>query len=581
MKSIICIIALQITLFSQSPAPIQTYFMQGNNINTVFSTDGIFNYDKISFPSMDAGFVWPVSSSTRMTADFATGIWIGAKVGIQRELRLAASIYSSHFTPGNIPVLGQITPQSVCSDPTWKGYLVQLTDQSLVNGGTRIKTAGGTQYTFVYESWASWPVAKGAPYAEVNGIPGYQPGWTGDRPGIGNGSLARPDDLLFMVYQDYTNCTNQMHLAEISLPGGTLPLGVEIHQLSFMFNCPGLQDMYFMKFKIINRSSLVWDSTFITIANDIDIGNLQCGAADDAAGCDSTRNLAFIYNGDNLDCNYGGNPPVLGTRMLQSPIKFTGNNNDTAKLPYDTLIGYKLLGMTSFIRFTNANLDPCFNDPDEAVAGYNFMRGLDGCGRTIINQVTGQPTTYFYPGNACTLNGWIDSSINDNRYTQSSGPITMNSNDTQIMVISFAVTRAGGNSNQNVCNLISMSDSALKYYYTDFQSCSTIGIQPISNEVPERFALYQNYPNPFNPATKIKFEIPLLRGVDGAKGDRRGVLLQVYDILGREITTLVNEELKPGTYEVDWQAENYPSGVYFYTLRAGSINETKKMVLLK
>ena len=262
--------------------------------------------------------------------------------------------------------------------------------------------------------------------------------------------------------------------------------------------------------------------------------------------------------------------------MLQSPLKFTGNNNDTAKLPYDTLIGYKLIGMSSFMRFINGSSDPCFNDPDEAVAGYNFIRGKDGCGRTIYNPITGIPTTYFYTGNSCNRIGWFDSLSSDNRYCQSSGPITMNSNDTQIMVLSFTVTRDGGNNYQNVCTVQSMSDSALKYYYNDFQTCIPIGIQPISNEVPERFALYQNYPNPFNPTTKIHFSIPPVRAQY-----IEPVQLKIYDILGREIATLVNEQLQPGMYEVDWNAENYPSGVYFYILNAGNYKQTMKMVLLK
>jgi photosystem II stability/assembly factor-like uncharacterized protein len=106
-----------------------------------------------------------------------------------------------------------------------------------------------------------------------------------------------------------------------------------------------------------------------------------------------------------------------------------------------------------------------------------------------------------------------------------------------------------------------------------------IGITQISTEIPQTFALFQNYPNPFNPTTKIRFNIPHLRGVD-AEG-RRGVLLKIYDALGREIEILVNEELNPGTYEIDWNASNYPSGVYFYSLTAGTFTQTKKMVVLK
>jgi len=103
-----------------------------------------------------------------------------------------------------------------------------------------------------------------------------------------------------------------------------------------------------------------------------------------------------------------------------------------------------------------------------------------------------------------------------------------------------------------------------------------IGIQPISHEIPAGFNLFQNYPNPFNPTTKIRFEIPPLEGVRG-----RIVEIKIYDILGSEITTLVSEQLKPGTYEVNWDASNYPSGVYYYKLSAGDYLETKKMVLVK
>jgi hypothetical protein len=98
-----------------------------------------------------------------------------------------------------------------------------------------------------------------------------------------------------------------------------------------------------------------------------------------------------------------------------------------------------------------------------------------------------------------------------------------------------------------------------------------LAIQLISNQVPSRFSLSQNYPNPFNPSTNIIFQLP--------RANR--VKLSVYDLVGREVEVLVNEELKAGEYEVDFNAANYPSGVYYYKLSAGDFNETKKMVLLK
>jgi hypothetical protein len=104
-----------------------------------------------------------------------------------------------------------------------------------------------------------------------------------------------------------------------------------------------------------------------------------------------------------------------------------------------------------------------------------------------------------------------------------------------------------------------------------------VGVQNIATEVPSSFSLSQNYPNPFNPETKIQFCIPMdsrFRGNDN-------VVLKVYNALGREIETLVNEALQPGTYEVTFNGSRYNSGVYFYRLQAGNFSETRRMLLIK
>jgi hypothetical protein len=93
----------------------------------------------------------------------------------------------------------------------------------------------------------------------------------------------------------------------------------------------------------------------------------------------------------------------------------------------------------------------------------------------------------------------------------------------------------------------------------------------IEGGIPVEFTLLQNYPNPFNPSTKIKYTVP----------QSSNIVIKVFDILGNEIETLVNEEKPVGTYELTWYAGNLPSGVYFYRIQAGSFNQTKKMILLK
>ena len=99
----------------------------------------------------------------------------------------------------------------------------------------------------------------------------------------------------------------------------------------------------------------------------------------------------------------------------------------------------------------------------------------------------------------------------------------------------------------------------------------TTAISKQEGLIPGNFILHQNYPNPFNPTTNIKYDVPKASYVE----------LTIYNILGKEITTLVNEKLNAGSYEVDWNASGYPSGVYFYKMVADDYVNVKKMILLK
>ena len=108
------------------------------------------------------------------------------------------------------------------------------------------------------------------------------------------------------------------------------------------------------------------------------------------------------------------------------------------------------------------------------------------------------------------------------------------------------------------------TDGQFEYFPNAF------GIE-IEVTLPEEFALSQNYPNPFNPSTTIKYELP----------EKNYVNLIVYDILGSEVMTLVNEVNAPGRYSVQLDASALPSGTYFYRLQAGDFVETKKMILMK
>ena len=107
-------------------------------------------------------------------------------------------------------------------------------------------------------------------------------------------------------------------------------------------------------------------------------------------------------------------------------------------------------------------------------------------------------------------------------------------------------------------------------FWTDSVHLIVTGVEQEDLQ-PLTFKLEQNYPNPFNPSTTFRYSIPT----------QSKVVIKIYDILGNEIATLMDEEKSVGTYELTWNAASLPSGVYFYQLKAGEFISTKKMILLK
>jgi hypothetical protein len=97
------------------------------------------------------------------------------------------------------------------------------------------------------------------------------------------------------------------------------------------------------------------------------------------------------------------------------------------------------------------------------------------------------------------------------------------------------------------------------------------GINNSIGNVPDKFTLYQNFPNPFNPVTVIRYAIP----------DNEHVLIKIYDLLGRELLTLINDRQNAGTYEVKFDGLAFSSGIYFYKLVTDKFTEVKSMVLVK
>ena len=126
--------------------------------------------------------------------------------------------------------------------------------------------------------------------------------------------------------------------------------------------------------------------------------------------------------------------------------------------------------------------------------------------------------------------------------------------------------------NQTFTSAISIdnNDSLITVNLTGYSN-NTIGVSTITQQLPFEYSLSQNYPNPFNPVTKINYELKVTNYVS----------IIVYDIRGNEVATLVNEKQNSGSYSVNFNAANFPSGVYYYKITSGDFTETKKMMLLK
>jgi len=169
-------------------------------------------------------------------------------------------------------------------------------------------------------------------------------------------------------------------------------------------------------------------------------------------------------------------------------------------------------------------------------------------------------------------NSWADYLISDHRFKPQgiSGAGSGNQGD-----------NIGITSGNNKLWPVWMDNSTGVYQVWTAQiDLNTIGIQQIGNTIPESYSLNQNYPNPFNPVTKIKFNI-----AQDVRRETQDVKLIIYDGLGREVSLLVNQKLRYGIYEVDFDGSNLPSGIYFYRLSAtggaDDFTETKRMILLK
>jgi hypothetical protein len=184
--------------------------------------------------------------------------------------------------------------------------------------------------------------------------------------------------------------------------GATQPLGMEVRCLYFAFNRPGaLGNMMFLKWQIINKSDADYDSVYISMWSDVDLGD----ANDDLPGCDTTLSLGYVYNGTNNDQTthgYGTKPPADGFDFFEGP-KVPAGPADSALVDGKWTKGYVNLPMTSYVVYTNATfaqiVDPPTGSPNYPLIAYDYQRGLAGTvHQTLISKTSGLPMYKWFSG---------------------------------------------------------------------------------------------------------------------------------------------------------------------------------------
>ena len=433
-----------------------------------------------------------------------------------------------------------------------------------------------------YQSdWNEWPTQNGAPFKDVNENGEYDPSI--DIPGVAGSS-----QTLFINYGD---------------GGSTLygldSTGLQITETYWAYSASGsLGNVIFKKVDLkytgnqSTGSGAFIDSLFLCQWADPDVGN----SLDDFAGCDTVLNLGFAYNSTNNDAVYSQqslNPPAVGYSFLQGASVYTGNNDDSAIVNFKWRHGYKYFSskpMNSFVYFAAGGTwtDPAFTYTG-ALEFFNLMRGFQPdpfypASLVFPSSVADYTNhgVYLLTGDPVAGTGKLDGTLDatsDRRILCINGPVHLELGQTAEVVIAFV----GGMGNSNLNSVTKLKENTFIADTTFLglvQSGQTSIVTSANNSndlTPDNFTLYQNYPNPFNPTTTIKYSIPSVISTEG----RNLVTLKVYDVLGNEIATLVNEEKSAGEYQVNFDASKLASGIYFYQLKAGSFVQTKKMILLK
>lgn len=424
--------------------------LDGNRINCTVASDGPYADNR---KSGQAGLEWPKGSGK--TPIFTAGIWLGGVHRPTGQIRMAQMDYSSEYQAG--PVIGTFNTTTnedaahiaAAGDARYRIYKINKRD-----------TTGLTDNA----DFDEWPGDLGAPYEDRNANGQWDPGV--DMPKFYG------DQQMWFVINDINRALHQA----VSL---SPPMGVEIQNLYFVFNQVGpLGDMMFMKWRIINKSDADYDSVFIGMWSDPDLGD----AGDDMPGCDTLLSLGYIYNADNDDgtaAGYGTPPPAAGWDFFQGP--WVPSAGDSALFDGTWIMGRKNLPASSFVVYMNGNpniQDPPDGSPEYIPQAYDYLNGKAGTIHQALYRTDGSLMKYWLSGDPVTGTGDLPANFPlgalppfDYRLMTNAGPFTLAKGDTQEIVGAWMI--AQGSSNLNSITKLKQIDGIAQQSFNDnFQVAS-------------------------------------------------------------------------------------------------------------
>jgi hypothetical protein len=411
-----------------------------------------------------------------------------------------------------------------CGDSTFRIYKVSKGDDAYNN-----------------RDYSEWPIEFGAP--TKNGKPRF----------FGDQTLWCSFTDAYQENRNYNPCP---------------PLKAEVHLT--VWGSDFLEDVMFMRWELFNKSEDLWQDTYSGFFIDPDVAD----ANNNLVGSDSTLKMTYCFEHNErqrFDSTF-----AVGYVLLESPL--VESAGDTAVTFGEIVRDYKNANVLAPIIYKHWPYEWTVIPHGEPFAKkwiYRRLAGQDTAGNVMVDSTTGKETKWGFSGDPIAQTGWIDNRPHDRFMMISTGPFNVKPDESSALTIAIIVV-TGSSYFETVPKLKARTKDIQLYFKNSIDVITGIQSLEKAEKRAVDFDLFQNYPNPFNSKTMIKFFLE--------KAER--VRLKIYNIQGREIKTLIDEELTPGIHSIQWDGNaqdgrSVSSGLYLARLQSKQKISVVKMLLIR